>query len=46
MTKINKAYALTTTLLLRINYKPTGGAISSFRISRCNDFNSYLSNLI
>ena len=25
---------------------PTGGAMLSFRISRCNDFNSYLSNLI
>ena len=32
-------YALTATPLLRINYKPTGGAILSFRISRCNEFN-------
>ena len=41
-----KTNALTATPLLRINYKPTGGAILSFRISRCNDFHSYLSNLI
>ena len=41
-----ETYALTTTLLLRVNYKPTGGAILSFRISRFNAFNSYLTNLI
>ena len=35
-------YVLTATPLLRINYKPTGGAILSFRISRCCDFNSNL----
>ena len=34
-----KTYALTATPLLRINYKPTDGAILSFRISRCNEFN-------
>ena len=41
-----KTYAFTTTPLLRINYKPTGGAILSFRMSRFNAFYSYLSNLI
>ena len=41
-----KPYALTKTSILRINHKPKRSAILSFRISRFNAFNSYLSNLI